>query len=459
MLSFVLLASSAMPVTAQEWGEGTEWQEEPWGGSSEKKPEDKKPQENSPGKTSKGKEEPAADEPRLVFSEFEGFHLSYLGYKLGVHALFQGDLTLHEPYEQATSGFDARRAYVSVKGTIDSWFDWQLEYDLADGNATNGQGLRDCYGRIAPQDMPIRISAGYLKPAYSWEEFRQDPEFLTFVEPAAHVQWMAPGRRAGVIVEAWAQGAKKGSKLLRAWLGVHNGSSAGVGNTTDDWGLSLMVEADPLAGNKEPIRLHLGASCWVAEYANSTSYWGADSDQTAILFGPYAIKGITRQMSAHVNFYYERLAFMFEYTLGMQARKVDGVRDLPPLLAQGYHVDAIFMILGHEGKAIRMMGMNRGLEACLRFERYELNDVRRGAATWNLASTGFFAPNVQAARLGALTIGVNWYADRHVRLTVNLQTQWIDLESQRRFYPLEYDHRPRSGGPRLVWVFMLQLFL
>jgi hypothetical protein len=461
------------PLFAQDWGE---WEDPP---SKEKpKPKPKAPPGDEPERprTPREPREPReTDEPEaekqpaeVFFSEAEGLGFSSEKMRLTVHALLQSELRVFEVGDLfASNAFRFRRAYVGLDGIVDKWLEWKCVYDLADPAGSNAGALRDIYGRVTfTENLPVHIgiTAGYFKPAVGGEHFRMEPEFLTFLERAAHVSGTHPGRCAGVMVDASLPGEKGSPPKVRGWLGLHNGRAGPLGNVNNDWGISLMGEATPLDDKFTKMRLQFGLGNWVgySGIGGTTGWRGVSPDGNVNFFNPigaYTLRGFEQVHSLHGRFFYDRFALMAEFTYGLQYRTRDGANDLSPLVSRGIHVDACLMLWSPDGKPVRDPELNRGVEACLRVERYELDEINRGSAHRSQPVIFADAPNILGGRMGAVTLGANWYVNRRLRVCFNLQAQYFHLEARTKFFTVRTDHKIRTGGPRVFVGLRLQVFI
>jgi len=458
ILCLLFLYSPAVPEAQAQWEgiDDDDWGEKPAPPPKEKP--DAPPGEETPAPSPEEDERPRRKgKVELVFNSYEGFGLKYEQMKLAVHALVQTDLRFFETYDNASNGFFVRRAYAGFDGTLESWLSWKAEYDFATSSA------RDCYARADLGDIPVYITGGYFKPALSWEWFRQLPQFLNFMERASHVATLVPGRTVGLMGEFRVPGEKGAPPLVRGWLGLHNGNAGTFGNVNNDWGLSMMVEATPVADRYEKLLVQAGFSNWFAYNTGTTTSWTGFSPDFAVrFFGPYGRRGLEQVHAVHGAVFYQQFAAMFEYSYGMQQRKRDGPGDLSPIVATGFHLDLCALVYDPQnpgGDLFRNTGFNEGVEVCLRIERFTLNDAHRGTASRVPASTAFNAPNAMGGRMTAVTLGGNWYVTSRVRVTFNMQSQWFDLEGQNELFPATDPDRPRTGGPRFVWELRFQIFI
>ncbi len=474
LLAALLILLAPRLSMAQGWGEesGNEWGEEDPSGWGELPPaeEEEEPEAGPAAEPDRSSEtsqpkEPSPEEIKidLVFSDRKGLALEAPGFRLGIHTLLQTDLWLFETGDYQSNTFLFRRAYVGVSGTFDEWLRWKVEYDLADTSGTIAQGLQDTFIEGIVEGTPLAVRAGYFKPAVTAEEFRVSTRFITFLERSSHVTDLFPGRRPGLMVELRSSWEKKGPPRVRGWLGVHNGNAGPFVNFNNDWGLSLMAEAVPVM--TKTMFLQAGVSTWLAYHENLNT-WTANSPEGAVRFvDAYDAGGLEQIHGFHVHFHFDRFAAMFEYTFGIQQRKVEVLfptqrwENYAPLRASGYHLDFCVMLWAPEGKPRRNVGFNRGLEVCARFERLEMNNINRGTAARLPDSPATNAVNLLGGRMGACTLGVNWYITRRARAGFNMITEWFELESDGNLYVLERDHQPRTGGPRFVWALRFQVFL
>lgn len=442
--------------------EGEGWAGEPKP-PGEETPEAQPPAEEGPKEPDKPAQtapaaETAPDDVKLAFDDRKGFGMRYGNFLLGIHAFMQGDLALYEQYDLQSNGFRMRRARISLDGAHEAWFRWLVDVDLIGG-------LRDCYieldaGRVEQIDLSVR--AGYFKPPVTMEEFRTSSKFLTFHERASHVSGMFPGRHTGVMLEGELPASETGAPpLLRGWVALHNGRAGPTTvNVSNDWGLAFMAEATPLHDPAQKTTIQAGLSTWVAYYANNRNSWiGLSPDGTTGFFGPHTVRGLEQLHGFHVNVFRDRFALAFEYTFGIQQRKVDGANDLSPIVGTGFHLDASVMVYNPLGILERKPDFNQGVELCARFERQTLNDAHRGAASRTPASTGLGAVNALGGRMSAVTVGCNAYLTSRIRVSANAQVQWFDLEGQQRLYIVFRDNQLHTGGPRVLLLFRIQFFV
>jgi hypothetical protein len=410
---------------------------------------------------------PSANPAEILYHPLEGFSLKYGKYKLGIHALVHLDGMVYEPEDYDPSSgtnhrsntFTLRRAFIGLTGKAGSWLDWIIEYDVPN------YSMRDTYAQISAADAPLKLRAGYFKPAVLWEEFGNPDGFLTFNERSADVLSMSPGRRLGVMAGVEIPGAKGKPPLVRLWGGVHNGWTGWRENEDNNWGLSAMVEWN--VAPSDGVLLQAGVSQWLSYVHEGDAWEGLTPDGLTYFFPNYDMGGLEQMYSAHANAYLGPVAVMGQYTLGIQQRKLWtfvgpglGWENLAPVIALGMRVDVCLMIWSPDGKPRRDPRYNKGLEACVRVERLQLDDAGRGSARRSSVSFASDADNPLGGQMTAATLGLNWHITERIRLSAHMQAQYFNIEADVELRPnYDDDDRYRRGGPRCVFLFRLQIMV
>ena len=334
--------------------------------------------------------------------------------------------------EESDSSIDIARRRAGIEGEILNLFDYQVEAELG----VKRDPWRDVYLNYKQFDV-AQVIAGKFKVPFSLDENTSATK-LDFVHRSRIATLLAPGRDLGVMVH--------GRVLPRGWLryelGVFNedGSNARTYNTERVHGertLAGRALVQPFRSTKSLASdLAVGVSFTTSELPEGVSDLRGRTELDAPFYVPAVVVSGQRQ----------RLGFEARWRPGPFSLKSEYIRlsderlgqsvdntDLSPFVSSGWYVSGTWAVTG-ERKADGLDSPRRpilqggfgAVELALRVER-----IRFGAGDDDLTASN--APRSEII-LGnsdrVYTMGVNWYANRWIKVQANLVRNTIALPDQ-----------------------------
>ncbi len=357
------------------------------------------------------------------------------GTHVDVRARVQGNLQNSDVSisdEESDSSIDMARRRVGIEGEILNLFDYQVEAELG----ASRDPWRDVYLNYKQFDV-AHVLAGKFKVPFSLDENTSATK-LDFVHRSRIATLLAPGRDIGVMVH--------GRVLPRGWLryelGVFNedGSNART-HTTDRVHGERTVAARALV---QPFRstkslasdLAFGVAFTTSELPEGVSDIRGRTELDAAFYVPAVVVSGQRQ----------RIGFEARWRPGPFSVKSEYIRlsderlgqsvdntDLSPFVSSGWYVSGTWAVTG-EKKADGLDTPRRPLfqggigavELAVRVER-----IRFGSgASDPLASNAPRADVILGNGDQAYTFGLNWYANRWIKVQANLVRNTIMFPDQ-----------------------------
>jgi phosphate-selective porin OprO/OprP len=334
--------------------------------------------------------------------------------------------------EESDSSIDIARRRVGIEGEILNLFDYQLEAELG----ASRDPWRDVYLNYKQFDV-AQVIAGKFKVPFSLDENTSATK-LDFVHRSRIATLLAPGRDIGVMVH----GRVLPRGFLRYELGVFNedGSNVRTFNTDRVHGertLAGRVLVQPFRSTKSLASdLAVGVSFTTSELPEGVSDLRGRTELDAPFYVPAVIVSGQRQ----------RIGFEARWRPGPFSVKSEYIRlsderlgqsvdntDLTPFVSDGWYVSGTWAVTG-EKKADGLDSPRRPLfqggigavEFALRVEQ-----IRFGAGADDLTASN--APRSEVILGNAdrvYTMGVNWYANRWIKVQANLVRNTIALPDQ-----------------------------
>lgn len=329
--------------------------------------------------------------------------------------------------------FLARRARLELSGTFFKWIDFRLESELT-GSPSLNDGYLDL--RFRPE---AALRAGQFKQPFSQEELGSD-NFLDFVERSV-VNELAPSRDVGASVHGDLLGG-----VVAYDVGAFNGTPLNTPDTNSAKDVAGRVAMMPFHAGANPWlkNLRLAADATWGQEGLSTSAQGRTTARTTnrfVFFAPQPTRGDRTRWGTDLAWVGGPASVKFEYDQQINQRKRLGSsgQNLDAVTATGWYVSATYLLTG-ELKALSGLVVPRrpfwpaggppGLgawELALRYAELTFGsndpvDFFDGNITNGITGGGSTAEN----GVEALTAGLNWYLNSHVRYMVDWTQNWYD---------------------------------
>jgi phosphate-selective porin OprO and OprP len=394
-------------------------------------PERAEPQEEGAKKQKKKKESAESEAAQNKKADW-GFHWAdhpSFRFGPGTHVDFrlrlQGDMHGSDARiadDGEIESIDVARRRIGIDGEILNLFDYQVERELGD----DSDPWRDVYVNYKQFGF-AEFRAGKFKLPFSLDE-NTSATNLDFVYRSRIAALLAPGRDRGVM----AHGRVLDRGILRYEFGwfaedgnnVRTRSTDRVhGETT--WAGRAVVQ--PFRSTKSPVSdLALGLAFTRSDLPEGVTGIRGRTDLDAAFWRPTPFVSGTRQrVGFEARWRPGPFSVKSEYIRLEDERRGQGVddTDLSPFVASGWYVSGTWAVTG-ERKADGLDSPRRplfnggagALEVAVRVERIRFGTVSGDVRASDSPRADVILGNAERA----YTFGVNWYANRWIKIQANL---------------------------------------
>jgi phosphate-selective porin OprO/OprP len=381
----------------------------------------------------KGKEKPRESPVGFRWGDHPSLHLGR-GTRIDFRARFQGDLRGSEASVDGAeddAGLDIAKRRVGIAGEIRNAVDFQIEAELGSTDL-----WRDVYANYREYNA-VQIQGGRFKLPFSLDE-NTSATNLDFVYRSRAASELAPGRDVGIMVHG---------RVLRRTLAYETGvfSHDGRNARTQDPGgrvyggrtLAARVAFQPFRAEKS----------WRNDLQVGVAFTGSSLEEgfpdlrgrTALNERFYRpdiwVEGQRRRVGAELRWRPGPFSVKSEYIRVTDERLGQSVddTDLSPLVASGWYLSATWALTG-EPKANGLDTPRRpvlrggvgAIELAARLERLAFGS----AADSEPPSEGPRAEVVAGNSDRIVTVGVNWYLNRWVKIQFNVTHDTVRDPSQ-----------------------------
>ena len=335
---------------------------------------------------------------------------------------------------------DVARRRIGIEGEILNIFDYQVERELT----ANRDPWRDVYLNYKQYGF-AEVMAGKFKVPFSLDENTSSTN-LDFVNRSRIATLLAPGRDIGVMVH----GRFLPRGILRYELGLFNedGSNA-QRNDTDfvhgDRTVAGRLLAQPFRSTKSVANdLAVGVSFTTSELPEGVSGLRGRTELDEWFYRPEVlVNGRRQRIGVEARWRPGPFSVKSEFIRLTDERLGESIEgtDLSPFLSQGWYVSGTWAVTGEkkaEGLDSPLRPIFRGpffkgwvgaVELAARAERIRFGSVDSDISGV-LPSTAPRAEIVLGNSDLAYTFGVNWYANRWIKIQLNLVRNTIGFPDQ-----------------------------
>lgn len=338
------------------------------------------------------------------------------------------DASTEDPEEAATVDLGKKR--LGVSGEIVNAVEFQVEAEL-----TSDDPWRDVYAEFKSYDV-ARVRGGKFKIPFSLDEntgaTRLDFMFRSLV--ATH---LAPGRDIGGMVHG-----RVWNKVIGYEAGVfeHDGKNARTNNPEKVYGdqtLAARVTVEPLRNKKDaPGDLSIGVAFTRSDVPEGIPGVRGHTvlDQPFFSSSKYIVNGTRRRTGIEMAFLPGPASVKAEWIRMETERRGESVEDtdLSPLVGQGWYVSGTYILTGEKKtrmprpKKPLLQGGFGAVEVGARIESLEF----KSGSSSEQGSTSPRADTILGNRDQAVTLGVNWYVNRFIKVQANFIREKLDDPSQ-----------------------------
>ena len=340
-----------------------------------------------------------------------------LGDSLRVDLTSKVDLVIRGAPDVDTDAHMEQRR-IGVDGRLFDVIGFQVEREIGD----DVQPWRDVFIELRKW-RAMRVRAGRFKVPFGQERLTSVSD-LDFVHRSMATQALTPGRDTGVELNGRSRG-----RALSYQAGVfqhdgdvsRGGTDAAAGRT-----VAARVVTAPFAwaSSRTAQRVEVGFSMATGDVPEGLNGLRARTSNEYEAVAPVYVFGRRARFAADAAFAHGPLSIKGEFLQARDRRTRQGLRDedLPDVVARGWYVNAASFVFGRlksNGTAPRTPLWGGGIGAIQLAARIE--SLAFGSSTPGeepLPSPR--APTIRPNDIHALTLGVNWFPVRFIKLQANV---------------------------------------
>ena len=371
------------------------------------------------------------EEPKYPFFRLDdhpSFHFGK-GTHLDLRGRFAADVLdsdAPDPDDTETASIDLGKKRLGVSGEIANVIEFQIEAELQKDDP-----WRDVYAEFKKYDE-VRVRGGRFKIPFSLDE-NTSARVLDFMFRSLAATHLSPGRDDGVMVFGR---VVNGVVNYEAGVFQNDGKNARTNNPDKVFGgqtIAARVVAEPLRNVKDAkADLSVGAA-----YTTSDVPEGIPGlrglmvgEQTFFSANDYPVKGRRRRTGFEVMVAPGPASFKAEWIRAETERLGLSVEDtdLSPIVGQGWYVSGSYAITGETKSRVErpknplFQGGVGSIEVAARVESLEFKSGSGGEPP----STSPRAEVIVGNRDQVVTLGVNWYVNRFVKIQANYFREKLD---------------------------------
>jgi phosphate-selective porin OprO/OprP len=399
----------------------------------------KKKKKKNKAKAEEGADAPAAadeagkkDGVRMVWKTGPSLRIGKQA-RVDFRALMQGDLRSSDQDLQAAGGaFDFPRHQLGVKGDVLKVVEFEVMKEVADGP------WRDVYVNVRPLGA-VQVQAGKFKIPFSMDQLTARRS-LDFVYRTLAGETLAPNRDVGFMVhgQLW-------KRFVRYQVGSFRGDGENapslepppllpneLPDTPSKRSVAGRVRVRPLSPLAVPNyfeTLEIGASAMHSEVPEGLNHLHGKTLFGTKFFGRnYYTNGARDRRSYEASWTPGPVSLRTEYLrvnelrLGVGSGDETGLdNDLPAMPATGWYVSGTWALTGEkkesgiEPRRPLFQGGFGAIEVAARYEELRFGKVVAGEPPSESSRAASTVTNAEQI----FTLGVNWYANRFVKLQLN----------------------------------------
>jgi phosphate-selective porin OprO/OprP len=333
-----------------------------------------------------------------------------------------------ETVAESEDGVEFRRARIAIGGIIYQDFDFNAEYDFAEGEPA----FKDVY--MSANNIPVvgTLRVGHFKEFGSLEELVSDNDTL-FIERALPNAF-APSRNVGIgLTNAFLD------KRMTASIGAFRETDDfGAGGGDDNWAVTGRVTGLPYyhaVKNERVDKLqlvHLGAWATYRETDLSESDLSYRRVRPENHLAPRYINtfGMIGDVDSQVRFGAEAAMIYGPFTA--QAEYILNTADRETgddVTFQGAYLQAGYILTGEHRLYKNQQGI---LDKVIPKKNFQISGDMGGPGAWELVARYSWIDlddeDVTGGSQSDLTAGVNWYLNPNLRISFNYIHGWVERD-------------------------------
>lgn len=350
------------------------------------------------------------EHPSLQFGD-----LVRIDFRARIHSEMRGSTV---PLDDSdTSGLDLARRRVGISGEIGELAEFQIERELVDG-----EGWRDLYVNFR-QLRRIQVQAGQFKMPFGLDENTSSSN-LDFVYRSRAATHLAPGRDRGVMAHG------RLGKVRYAW-----GAFANDGDSPR--GISSPPSADGIAtAGRLTVQPFRSSKSMFEDFQAGIAYTMSDVPASIVNFrgetplgqsfvrSTLALQGARRRIGVEARWRPGPFSVQSEFSRVTSERLEQSIAetDLPAVTGSAWYVQGSWIVTGEhkrngasEPKRPLFDGGFGAIELAARIEGIRFESFGAGQP-----SSGPRAETIPLQGDGVVTLGVNWWLNRWIKVQANI---------------------------------------
>lgn len=318
--------------------------------------------------------------------------------------------------------FILRRARPIFEGNVFEYVDFRIMPDFGGGTAS----IYDAWMNLRPFGLATQLQSGKFKAPFGLERL-QSATATTFIERALPTE-LAPNRDIGAMFHGELREGLITYQVM-AGNGVQDGSN-GDADTNDDKEVVLRVFGHPFQETSiEPLQgLGLGfAASYGEQEGNTTARYRTPGRNTFFRYGTNVIEDGNRvRWSPQAYWYWGPFGAMFEWVRTTPQLRLAGAPNIEPDV-DAFQVTGSYVLTGEAASYRGVMPLKsfRGAEGgwgawevAARYHQLQVDD--------EIFDEGYASRTQSAETARAWSLGVNWYMNPFVKLSLNFDQTFFE---------------------------------
>jgi phosphate-selective porin OprO/OprP len=377
-----------------------------------------------PATGQQGDPEPRPTGVRFVWNDHPSLRVGSL-FRIDFLGKFQGDGRWPGDDPLSFESMELQRARVGVEGVVLRHFRFNLEYELTEREvevSRTSKAWKDVYFEVDYSDM-ARVRVGKFKVPFGLDQLTGISN-LDFVYRSLGATSLAPARDIGVMVFGRVLGEKLDYSGGVFRQDGENARSARIQGADKTGAARVTIAPFRRPGSSLLDQLEIGSAVAVSALSGASELPNGLRGRTMlsryVFFEPVFVNGQRRRFEVDADWTWESVGLRSEYTLVHDSRTRQGLGDddLPTARARAWYVSGAYVLTGER--------KNRPVEPRRAFARGGIGAVEvvgRYERLWFDGTGGRDVPfrhpraeTILPSGDRAATVGVNWYANRWVKL-------------------------------------------
>lgn len=339
------------------------------------------------------------------------------------------DLVLRDSPDVDVDGVAIDRRRIGVDGRLFGAIAFQIERDLGD----NEQPWRDVFVEVRTP-WALRVRGGRFKIPFGQERLTSIGD-IDFVQRSLPTESLTPARDTGIQIEGRSRGR---GWVAQAGVFAHDGDVA-RGGTDSAAGRTVAgrLVGTPLwwAGPRTLRRLEMGVAATVGDVPEGLNGLRARTSGGFEAMAPVYVRGRRVRIGAEARFTQGPMSVSGEFLQSRDERAGQGIGDtgLPDMVGRGWYVSATSFAVGRlaSGGTGPLKPLGRGgigtIQLAARIDALGFRSDASSEPAFRNPRAAHVLPN----DVRNLTLGVNWFPVRYVKVQWNVVREHLQDPERR----------------------------